>query len=94
MHDPATDDDDHDAYSPDELQTMIEPTSYLAAKVEQAKAKHGPDSRVARAIEAAWDLLDEELEINASEAGYAVYEDAMEGNVVPVPTHPGTGTLQ
>jgi hypothetical protein len=52
MRNHCTDDDD-EAYSPDELQTMIEPTSYLAAKMEQAKAKHGPDSRVARAIEAA-----------------------------------------
>lgn len=93
MRNHCTDDDD-EAYSPDELQTMIEPTSYLASKVEQAKAKHGPDSRVARAIEAAWDLLDEELEINASEAGYAAYEDTISGGACPEPNHPGTGTIQ
>jgi hypothetical protein len=92
MHDIDIENDD--AYSRDELQTMVQPAARLAADLDDARKKHGPYGRVTLALLAAWEVLDEEIEMNASTTGYAIYQDAMGSDGHPLPDHHGTSTLQ
>jgi hypothetical protein len=94
MHNPYAEDGDFSAYSPDELHTMIQAASHLATVIERAHEKHGPYSGLTLSLRAAWAVLDEEIECNASEEEYAAYQDALSGEAIPVPNHPGTSTPQ